>query len=231
MTIRRTCTAAVATLALLGLAACGSDDEPAADSGSSASASASPSAEATEESAAATEGAPAWAKPVTKPGKKIATVKAGDVTVDVYQVGTAKATKTGNFVDPEKNEPIIDEGDEIVFVNYVITNTGDPIDLGSSLVDVSARYVDWPYLQGMDGITDNALYEEQDVQTSGVAPGAFKDPSVYTLGTGETFSYGENFRYEKGTKLDLEVTWTPVDAEGELLHDDRVEGKGQGTIS
>lgn len=228
MTLRRTCTAAVATLALLGLAACGSDDEPKAES--TPSASSSPSAEATE-SSAATEGAPAWAKPVTTPGEKIATVKAGDVTVDVYQVGTTKATKTGNFVDPKNNKPIIDTGDEIVFVNYVITNNGDPIDLGSSLVDVSARYVDWPYLQGMDGITDNALYEEQDVQTSGVAPGAFAEPSVYTLGKGETFSYGENFRYEKGTKLDVEVTYTPVDAEGELLHDDRVEGKGQGTIS
>jgi len=230
VTIRRTCTAAVATLALLGLAACGSDDEPQAESSSSASASSSPSAEATEESTS-TEGAPAWAKPVTTPGTKIGTVKAGDVTVDVYQVGTTKATKTGNFVDPKDNKPIIAVGDEIVFVNYVVTNTGDPVDLGSSLVDVSARYVDWPYLQGMDGITDNDLYEAQDVQTSGVAPGAFVEPSVYTLGKGETFSYGENFRYEKGTKLEVKVTYTPVDAEGELLHDDRVEGEGSATIS
>lgn len=225
MTIRRAGIAAVATIALLGVSACGSD-EPESEPTSAAS---EPSEEATADAPAATEGSPAWAKPFTTPGEKIATVEAGDVTVDVYQVGTAKATKTGNFVDPEKNEPIIDEGDEIVFVNYVVTNNGDPIDLGSSLVDVESRYVDWPYLQGMDGITDSALYEEQDVQTLGVSEIA--DPAVYTLGKGETFAYGENFRYEKGTELEIEVRYTPVDAEGELLHDDRVEGEGKGTIS
>ncbi len=227
MTIRRAGAVAVATIALLGLGACGSDES---ESEPTAAAS-EPTEEATEDAPAAAEGSPVWAKPYEVVGDKIATVEAGDVTVDVYQVGTAKATKTGNFVDPEKNEPIIDEGDEIVFVNYVITNNGDPIDLGSSLVDVEARYVDWPYLQGMDGITDQELYDEQGVPTSGIKVGTIAEPPVYTLGSGETFAYGENFRYQKGTDLDLKVTYVPVDDQGELIFDERVEGEGQGTIS
>jgi len=39
-------------------------------------------------------------------------------------VGTAAAASTGSFVDAETNTPLIEVGDEIVFVNYVVTNTG-----------------------------------------------------------------------------------------------------------
>ncbi|WP_029088977.1 hypothetical protein [Brevibacterium album] len=185
--------------------------------------------DAEEEAAPAGEGGvPAWAKEPTEGGEQIASVEAGDVAVDVFQMGTASAPKDGNWVDPDTDEPIIAEGDDIVFVNYVITNNGDPIDLGSSLVSVSAEYDDWEYMQGMGGITDNALSEEMGVQSSGVAETA--DPTVYTFGTGEHFSYGENFHYQPGSDISFEVTITPVDAEGELLHDDKIEGEGSGTI-
>lgn len=228
MNLRRASVAAVALSTVLAVSACGSDESD--DTASDTPTSAAPTDEASETpEAAAAEGQPAWARGLTTPGTKIATVDAGDLTVDVYQVGVTQATKTGNFVDPEKNEPIIAEGDDIVFVNYVITNNGDPIDLGYSLVDVSARYENWPYLQGMDGITDSALFEAQDVLTSGPAPGG--DSDVFTLGTGESFSYGENFRYEKGVKLDVKVGATPVDASGDLIHDEKIEGEGSGTIS
>ena len=169
--------------------------------------------------------------PVVTPGEKLTTIEAGDVTVDVYQVGTAKADDTGSFVDPDTNTPLIEVGDDLVFLNYVVTNNGDPIDLGSSLVDVEARYDDWPYLQGMDGLSGDDLYEAQGVNDFGLAPGGFNEAGIYTLGTGERFSYAENFEYQPDSPIGFEVTYVPVDDEGELLFDEKVEATGSATTS
>ncbi|AXT84642.1 hypothetical protein C6I20_05160 [Aeromicrobium sp. A1-2] len=224
----RAAVALVASLALFGLAACGGGSD---DAKTEKTASATPApAETTADSAAASGDLPDWAKPATQVGDKIATVKAGDITVDVYQVGVTQATKTGQFVDPETNKPIIDEGDDIVFVNYVITNTGAPIDLGASLVDVQARYKDWKFMQGMDSIVDSALFEQENVNTEGFAPGKFKEPAIFTFGKGQSYSVGENFRYQKNSPITFKVGAVPVDDKADLLHDDKVEGEGSGTI-
>lgn len=222
--------AAIASIGILGLAGCSTASEEPADE-TEQSAAPEPS-ESEESEAPAAEGQPAWANPVTEGGDLISTIELdGGITVEVYQVGTTTATKTGQFVDPDNNEPIIDEGDEIVFVNYVVSNSGDPVDLGSSLVSIDARYDDWPYMQGMDSVVDDALFEEQGVNTDALADDAYVDPSVYTLGTGEQYSYGENFPYQADSPITFDVSVTPVDAEGELLHDDRIEAEGTGTIA
>lgn len=221
---------AIASVGLLGLTACSSAEEAAPETEQTAEAE--PTETETEEAEApASEGQPTWANPVTEGGELISTIEVEGVTVEVFQVGTTEATKTGQFVDPDTNKPIIDVGDEIVFVNYVVTNTGDPIDLGSSLVTVDARYDDWPYMQGMDSVVDAELFEEQGVNDAALADGSYVDPSIYTLGTGESFSYGENFPYQANSPITFDVTITPVDAEGELVHDDRMEGEGTGTIA
>lgn len=223
---RRIVTAAAAAVILSGLAACGSDDtEPETEPTTATSEPADD-----EDEDAADAGTPAWANPATTEGDKIATIEVGDVTVDVYQVGTAEATKTGNFVDPDTNEPLVAVGDELVFVNYVVTNNGDPIDLGSSLVSVDARYDDWPYLQGMDGLSDRDLFEQLGLFSGGLADGGFNEEGIYTLGSGESFSFAENFAHQPGSEIEFKVRYTPVDAEGDLLHDDRVEASGTGTI-
>jgi hypothetical protein len=225
----------VASVALLGLTACGGDDS-ADDSASGTTTGSSPAAETSAEetassSAPAAGEQPEWANPVTDPGTSIATVGTGDLTVEVFQVGVTKATDTGFFADPDTNQPLIAVGDDLVFVNYVVTNDGAPVDLGSSLVSISARYDDWPYLQGMDGLTDSALFEQQGVNDDAFTPTAYRDPSVYTFGTGQSYSYGENFEYQAGSPITFEVSVTPVDAAGELLHDQRVEATGSGTIA
>ncbi len=184
-----------------------------------------------EESAPVTaEGQPDWALPATTGGEKIATIEVGDVVVEVYQITVTKATKTGQFANPETNEPIIAVGDDIVFVNYVVSNTGDPIDLGFSLVSISARYDDWPYLQGMDSVVDFALFDQVGVNRDPFGPDSYRDPGVYTFGTGERYSFGENFPYQAGSPIGFEVSVTPVDSEGDLLHDEGLDGSGSGTI-
>jgi hypothetical protein len=214
---RRASVALVASVTLFALTACGGSEEPKAEEKTT---SAAPS-ETTTDAPAAPGNQPDWAKPATGVGEKISTIKAGDITADVYQVGTTKATRNGQFADPDTKKPLIAEGDDIVFVNYVVTNTGDAIDLGASFVNISARYDDWTYLQGMDSIVDSALFEQQKVNSDVLAQGAFKDPSVYTFGKGETYSFGENFRYQKNSPITFEATATPVDAQGDLLHDKR----------
>ncbi|MUK03375.1 hypothetical protein GM708_16570 [Vibrio cholerae] len=244
-------TFAVASIAVLGLSACGSGSGTAADPESVEATSpppatqeptGSPSPEDTAEASAestvdstsapaAAEGQPAWAEPLTTGGDLISTIEAGSISIEVYQMATTAATKTGQFADPEKNEPIIDVGDEIVFVNYVITNNGDPVDLGSSLVNVTARYDDWPYMQGMDSVVDKALFAAQGVNDDGFLDSAYADPSVYTFGSGEQYSYGENFPYQAGSPIAFSASAIPVDAAGDLLHDKKAEGEAAGTIN
>lgn len=236
-----------AMVPLLLLVGCGSDDDSNDDSSSSPSSESTPTEEAeapettesapaetessTDDGAAASDGsAPAWANPVTTPGDLLTTVELGDIEVEIYQVGNAKAPKDGMFLDPDTNKPILKQGDDLVFVNYVATNNGAPVDLGSSLISVSPRYDDWKWMQGMDGSVDSDLFTQLGVSKSGVAPGAYADPSVYTFGTGQTFSWGESFKYQKGSGIEFDFTMTPVDAQGELLHDDKVEATGSTTI-
>ncbi|MGO3886659.1 MAG: hypothetical protein ACTJHU_10220, partial [Mycetocola sp.] len=117
---------AVATgaAALLLLSGCSAEPESAATPEPTAEVETTPAEAPTEESTdeaapAASGDQPEWALPLINSGDKLGTVTAGDITVDVYQVAVEKATKTGNFVNPDDNKPIIDVGDDIVFVNYV----------------------------------------------------------------------------------------------------------------
>jgi len=223
-----------------GLVSCSAeaDSEPSASAtpkpSASASASSTPSAtpEPEETEAAAPAGdatAASWAAPVTKPGELIGSVDGPNYKVEMYQVGTTAATKTGNFVNPDTNLPIIAVGDEVVFVNYVVTNTSaEAIPLSSLLVDISTRYDDWPYLQGMDSVTDGALFDSMGVNDNALA---IFDPAPYSFDPGTSYSVGENFRYQAGSPLTFTTALTPSDAEGNLMHDLRTEIAGTATIN
>lgn len=159
-----------------------------------------------------------FAREVTTPGEKLTTITAEGYTVDVYQVGVEKATKDGLFADPDTNKPLIAKGDDIVFVNYVVTNTsGKDIPLSISFVSISARYADWQYLQGMDTITDADLYAKLKVNDEAYKLGLGDAPYVWKSGT--SYSSGENFKYQKGSDLEITVNLTPSDTDGELDHD------------
>ncbi|WP_029068685.1 hypothetical protein [Jonesia quinghaiensis] len=239
MNISRTIAAvAVVGLSIAGTAACSSEETPTTETSATQSAQptdtqepeATDDAEQAPDTDAPSTSAPEWAVPATNPGDKIATAEGEGFTVDVYQVGTATASKTGNFVDPDTNKPIIAEGDEVVYVNYVFTNTGDAdIALSYSLVEVDARYADWPYMQGMDSVTDTPQAEEMDIVSSAIAPGGGEAPFVWS--PGQSFSYGENFRYQSGSDITFAVKLTPVDAAGDLIHDERQEVTADATIS
>ena len=162
--------------------------------------------------------AASFANPVTNPGELLTSVTGTNFQVDIYQVGTAAATKTGSFANPDTSKPIIEVGAELVFVNYVITNTSDEdIPLTSLLVDVTARYADWPYLQGMDSIVDFTLDEQMGINRSGLATGNLEAPFIWEPGT--SFSYGQNFLYQAGSPITFSAGLTPSDEDGDLNHD------------
>lgn len=238
---RPTAALAVGALALLGLSACSSDGDDAAPTTTEAAAAETTTTEAdatttteaeddddttTTEAGGDTpagDGAVAeWAEPYETPGDLLTTMEGEDFTVDVYQVGTAKAPKDGMFVDPDTNEPILKEGDEIVFVNYVFTNTGDEaIPLSFSLVDVTARYADWQWMQGMDSVVDRDLWEEMGVLSTTITPNGSEAPFLWEPGT--TFAAGDNFAYQPGGAITFSATMTPADDEGDLVHDEKQE--------
>ncbi|NDL58549.1 hypothetical protein F7O44_15885 [Phytoactinopolyspora sp. XMNu-373] len=255
---RRMATAAAGAILAFGLVACGSDDDASDDataeeSNDSASETEedAPEDDAPEDDADADDAdeddadvdeaadspngagdgdAPEWAAPVTTPGELIATLEGDNFEVEVYQVGVTESPKDGMLVDPDDNEPVLAEGDDIVFVNYVVTNTSDePINLSASLVSMKATYEDWPYLQGMDSITDFDLYDEMEVNNSGTAD--HHEDGIYPLGPGQTLSYGENFMYKTDAAVVFEATLTPVDDDGELLSDERQEVAAEVTLS
>ena len=230
----------LAALLTAGLAGCASTDAP-----DTPSAAAEAPAETTEtataepssapektEAAAESPGSgvtPVWALPTTSPGELLTSVDGTNFRVDIYQVGTAPATSTGSFVDPETNLPLIEVGDELVYVNYVATNTStETIKLTALLVDVTPRYADWPYMQGMDAIVDRDLYEQMQVNMMAIGTTGAEAP--FDWAPGETFSYGDNFEHQAGSPINFVVGLTPSDDEGELLHDDKEELDAATTI-
>lgn len=163
-----------------------------------------------------------WAKPVTNPGDLLGTVSGTNFQVDIYQVATVKATKTGNFANPDTNKPIIEVGADVVYVNFVATNTSSAdIPLSYSLVDISGRYADWRYLQGMDGITDSSLNAQLKVNDSGIAVGAPDSPFIWKPGT--SFSYGTNFLHEANGPITFKASLVPALPNGDLDHDNKQE--------
>jgi len=225
---RSTAPVLLAAVLTVGLVGCStpSAPEPAPETETSAS------APAPEETAAAPSGdgdAASFAKPVTTPGELLSSATGDGFQVDIYQVGTAAASKTGQFANPDTNTAIIEVGAELVYVNYVVTNTGtEDIPLSYSLVTVSPRYDDWPYMQGMDSVVDSAQYESMQVNSTAMATGVGDAPFIWEPGT--TFSYGTNFLYQAGSPIEFTVGLTPADESGDLVHDKKQELKINTTI-
>lgn len=217
ITVRSIAPALLSAALIVGLVGCA----PAAEPETSASPAPEPEASETSESAPVATGdyvAASWAKPITDPGELLTTITGEGFQVDIYQVGTAAATKTGNFANPDTNKPIIEVGAELVFVNYIVTNTSsEDIPLSYSLVDVDGRYESWPYLQGMDSVTDFDLDAQMNINNGALATGVGESPFIWEPGT--SFSFGQNFLYEANGAITFEASLTPSLPDGDLDHD------------
>lgn len=216
----------IAAAMVFVIAGCGGDD----DAGNKTSPTPSETSETQPSQTPEDDELPSWANEVTKPGDKLTSLKLKDLTIDIYQVGVAEANTVGNVMNPETGKPIIDKGDDIVYVNYVITNTGPPVDLGSVLVKIEPRYKNWKFKKAMDTVTDRDQAEKMNINTSGLEAGKNTDPAIYTLGADQTISYGTNFKYQKNSAITFHASYIPVDSKGKLLHDEQVEGTAKAEI-
>lgn len=243
-----------AVLALVALTACGDDDSSETPTPEATTEEAPVEEETTEEAPAeeetteeeASEEEPAeeepvaggsgdyteaeWARPVTTEGELVATAEFdGGLSVDVYQVDVVSATRDSMWVDPESEEPIIAEGDDIVYFNYVFRNDGDPIDLGFSLVNVRAEYDDWPYMGGMSGLSDTAQFEQLGLNTLAIETGR-SDQDVFTVGTGEWFAQAANYGYQPGSTIEFRFDYTPLDEAGERISEEAQEVRAEAVV-
>lgn len=220
-------TIAVSSVAVLGLAACSSEEEAPEPTQEQETEAPEETTEApeTEEPEAGDGTAAPWANPVTTEGELLGTIEAGDVTVDVYLVAQDSSTRDSIWADPDTEEPIVQEGDDVLVLNYVVTNNGDPLNLSYGLVDVSFKYDNWPFMQ-QPSVADTDVLESNGVNDNGVAePGE----DVYTLGTGESYSVGEVMLYQAGESYTVEVEVAVRDDAGERTGDS-FEGTLEGTV-
>ncbi len=227
---RRGTALGTATILILSLSACieGSGD---VEDDDFETAQSNPFRGEEEDSVADPTGRADWANPYTNPGDKLTSFEAGDIEITVYQVNVVKSPKASNAVDPETNEPIINKGDKIVFVNFVITNTGDiPINLGESLVTVDGEYDDWKHGDQMPSIKDSELFEYLNVNASRLAPGKSTDPAIYPLKRNGAFTFGTNYLYQKDSDITFTAKYLPVDDQGEPLRDEKVKSKSKAKI-
>lgn len=176
-------------------------------------------------------GAAEWAAPISTDGDLLGTVEVGDLEVEIYQVDVVAATRDSMAVDAETEDPIIAEGDDIVYINYVVTNVSDaPVDLGLGPISTSAKYDDWAYLGGMPGIVDSEQFDELGL-VSGAFGDGFANEAPYTLAPGESFNMAENFLYQEGSTITWEIDYDQFDENNDRISDSGGEGELETTLN
>ncbi len=227
------CLTVVGLLALGGCTPSEPDQEPtpqpivteSAEPTATANKETSPAAAATNDTG---DIVPVWANPVSRTGELIGTGEFDQFTVDVYQVGILSMAKDSMFVDPDTKESILPAGADVVFLNYVFTNTsGQTIPLSNLLVSHMASYVDWPYMGSTPGESSPAAYESLGLIERGYALGT--NPP-YEWAQGESYNVASSYKYEASNDLEIRLTLTPALPDGGLDHDNRTEYKFTVTI-
>jgi hypothetical protein len=161
-------------------------------------------------------------------GKKIGSFKTASWSVDVYQVGTAKTESDSMFVDPKTNKNILPKGSEVVFVNFVVTNTSSAaIPLSISLADPQLTAADWRYITSQPGAAHSSEYDAMKVSDDGYTVGS---SAPFVVEPGQMFAQATSIKYVPGQKAEAAVGLIPVDSAGKLLHDKKEEGTTTVTI-
>jgi hypothetical protein len=82
-----------------------------------------------------------WSFPADPVGEWLTSVASDDVRIDVYQAGVESAPDDSDWAYSDTDEPIFTQGEPIVVLHLVLTNTGDEdIILPSGTPDLTANY-------------------------------------------------------------------------------------------
>jgi hypothetical protein len=181
-----------------------------------------------EDAPAATGDAPEWAEGAVDKGDKLGEITTDGWKVQIYQVGTSKTEKDSMFVDKETGKNLLPAGSDVVFLNFVYTNTSSAaVNLGASLGSPTLRSTSWKYMSGQPGESSGKAYEALGLSDDGHKTGV---QQPYVVGPGQTFSQADSIAYVPGDKVEASVRITPVDDAGSLVHDKKQEGKTELTI-
>ncbi|MCL2455355.1 MAG: hypothetical protein FWD18_08695 [Micrococcales bacterium] len=132
-----------------------------------------------------------WARQVVT-GTTMWTVSKDGWTITAYDMGRGTAERDSFFSDDATGEPLVAEGDPIVFVNVVATNTGDATGfVGIDEPSLWAMPLDSPYTQGVERVTPATDRQMRDHQVwyHSVMSNA-DDRLPYTVAPGESFAMG-----------------------------------------
>ena len=160
-----------------------------------------------------------WAYGVTAPGELLGSVTSSRVgyQIDFYQVGVRQAAKASTLVDKESFQPLINVGDEIVYVNWIVTNVSQaPIVLNEDLINVHVSYAD-SATGDLAATSEPEVFRELNINENAID----EDKAVglvtnhrYILEPGHSYSMGTNFKHEAGGKATFSITSSPVDEQG-----------------
>lgn len=146
-----------------------------------------------------------WARPVSGSGEKIMTLEGNPFNVDVYLSDVVKAPADSS--DSGGGSPLVREGDDVMLVNLVVTNTGDDTELSSLRPTMNARY------PGLKNHSTGSWKSADDVLDLLDEHGLYLTPNKdghegpYRFAHGESYAYGNMLRYVEGKKLALSVTF------------------------
>lgn len=146
-----------------------------------------------------------WARPISDRGEKIMTLDGNPFSVDVYlsDVVTAPADSS----DSGAGSPLVRRGDDVMLLNFVVTNTGADTELTSLRPTINARYPDLKnHASGTWSGTDD-VRELLDDHGLHLTPNKDGHEGPYRFAHGESYAYGNMLRYVEGEKLALSVTF------------------------
>ena len=132
-----------------------------------------------------------WARDITA-GSVMWTVTQDGWTVTAYEMGRAEAYRDGSFSDDTTDEPLVRQGDAIVFVNLVATNTSEAtMFVGIDEPRLWASPADPGYAHGVAGLTPatdeqmsehGVWYHSRKIGAEGSTP--------FAVAPGESFAMG-----------------------------------------
>lgn len=171
---------------------------------------------------------PDWGYPIEESGEKVGSIENDTVRIDVWEVERGESTKDSMMADPDTNEPIIQEGDEVLVYQYIMTNTSDEtIPLSTSLMQMSEEYAGSKFIHGATAISDSSWLDELGLHDLGVAE--MDDDGVYLLEPGQSVAHASIFEFQED-ELTIKADVTPADDDGDLDHDNAIMERETVTI-
>ena len=220
--IRKTASlSALALASLIALTGCSAAEEPKAPVAKEAPAEETPAQEEV-----STGDTPVWFKGSLDAGELIGEGSTDSWNVKVFQVGTGATDKDSMFVDPETNTNILPAGSEVVYLNFVYTNTSsEAIPLGS-ITDPRVTSSTWKFATGQPGAVGASLYEAFGLSSDGYDAGKREQyDAPFVVEPGQSIAIATSIKYEPGVAATAKPGFIPKDAAGDLVHDKKEEAE------